>query len=75
MDMMVLLQVINFLKLKHGQALPRGHEREIFNLYNVSGRLAGTYRGEKIGEGLRAGVYYLKQVSGNLRPVRFVLGR
>jgi len=34
--------------------------------------MVGTYKGEKIGEGLVPGVYYLKPVSGNLRPVRFV---
>jgi hypothetical protein len=56
-------------------AVARGHERELFNLYNVSGRMVGTYKGEKIGEGLPAGIYFLKQVSGNVRPVRLVLGR
>jgi hypothetical protein len=50
----------------------RGHEKEFFALYNVSGRRVGTYKGEKIGEGLPAGIYYLRPVSGNLKPVRFV---
>jgi hypothetical protein len=49
-----------------------GHERDHFVLYDVSGRRVGTYRGDRIGEGLRAGVYFLKEHNGNSRPLRIV---
>jgi len=53
----------------------RGHEKELFRVYSVSGCLVGIYKGEKIGEGLPAGVHCLKQAYGNLYPARFVSGR
>ena len=56
-------------------AIARGQEHELFNLYTISGCRVGRYKGEKIGEGLPAGIYFLKQVAGNVRPVRLVLGR
>ena len=37
-----------------------GHSSERFALYDVSGRKVGVYRGDRIGEGLRAGVYFMK---------------
>ena len=37
-----------------------GHEAERFSLYDVSGRRVGTYRGDRVGEGLAPGVYFLK---------------
>jgi len=37
-----------------------GHEAERFGLYDVSGRMVGTYRGDRVGEGLAPGVYFLK---------------
>jgi len=37
-----------------------GHEAERFSLYDNSGRKVGTYKGDRIGEGLGAGVYFLK---------------
>jgi len=40
-------------------ALP-GHEAERFSLYDISGRKVGTYRGDRIGEGLAPGVYFLR---------------
>jgi len=49
-----------------------GHEAERFNLYDVSGRKVGTYRGDRIGEGLSAGVYFLKPFGGNAKPIRIV---
>ncbi len=49
-----------------------GHEREQFSLYDVSGRKVGTYRGDRIGEGLRAGVYFLKSEGKDAKPVRIV---
>ena len=37
-----------------------GHEAERFSLYDVSGRMVGNYKGDRVGEGLAAGVYFLK---------------
>jgi len=49
-----------------------GHETENFKLYDISGRMMGTYKGERIGEGLAAGVYFLRPASGNAKPLRIV---
>jgi len=37
-----------------------GHEAERFSLYDVSGRKVGTYRGDRVGEGLSQGVYFVR---------------
>jgi hypothetical protein len=37
-----------------------GHGTDHFDLYNVSGRLVGTYRGERIGTDVPPGVYFLR---------------
>jgi hypothetical protein len=37
-----------------------GHEAERFSLYDIAGRKVGTYQGDRIGEGLGAGVYFLR---------------
>jgi hypothetical protein len=49
-----------------------GHEAERFSLYDVSGRRVGTYRGDRVGEGLKAGVYFLRPKDGSTPPVRIV---
>jgi hypothetical protein len=49
-----------------------GHSHERFSLYDVSGRRVGTYRGDRIGEGLRAGVYFLRPEGKDAKPVRVV---
>jgi len=49
-----------------------GHLADRFALYDVSGRRVGTYRGDRIGEGLRAGVYFLRTLEGKAGPVRIV---
>ncbi len=49
-----------------------GHEAERFSLYDVSGRKVGTYKGDRIGEGLKAGVYFLRQEKGSGTPARVV---
>jgi len=49
-----------------------GHEKEWFGLYDVSGRLVGTYRGDKIGWDAAPGVYFLRSVDGEAGLVRVV---
>ena len=49
-----------------------GHERERFALYDISGRKVGIYRGDRIGAGLEAGVYFLKAEGKDAKPVRIV---
>jgi len=49
-----------------------GHFSERFALYDVSGRRVGTYKGDRIGEGLRAGVYFVRAEKGDRRPLRVV---
>jgi hypothetical protein len=52
-------------------AIP-GHERESFSLYDVSGRLVGSFKGDKIGVGLSAGIYFLKPEGNDSKPLRIV---
>jgi len=49
-----------------------GHSSDCFVLYDVSGRRVGTYRGDRIGEGLSPGVYFLKLEGGDAKPLRVV---
>jgi len=49
-----------------------GHETERFTLYDISGRRGGMYRGDRIGEGLSPGVYFLRPETGDARPLRIV---
>ncbi len=49
-----------------------GHEKESFSLYDVSGRKVGIYKGDRIGSGLSAGIYFLKPVGMNAKPLRVV---
>jgi len=49
-----------------------GYEAERFELYDISGRKVGTYRGDRIGEGLGAGVYFLRSSDGKDKPLRIV---
>jgi len=51
--------------------LPK-HEAELFNLYDISGRKVGVYKGDRIGEGLRPGVYFLRSSDQNGKPLRVV---
>ncbi len=37
-----------------------GHENERFALYDIAGQRVGIFRGDRIGEGLSPGVYFLK---------------
>jgi len=49
-----------------------GHKAEHFVLYDISGRRVGVYRGDRIGEGLQAGVYFIRGLEAKARPVRIV---
>jgi hypothetical protein len=49
-----------------------GHSTDRFTLYDVSGRRVGTYRGGRIGEGLRAGVYFVRVEKGKRKLLRVV---
>ena len=40
--------------------------------YDISGRRVGVYKGDRIGEGLRAGVYFVRAEKGDGKPVRIV---
>jgi len=53
-------------------AILLGHEAERFSLYDISGRKVGTYRGDRVGEGLAPGVYFLRQEGKNAEPLRIV---
>jgi len=49
-----------------------GHSSSRFALYDVSGRRVGTYKGDRIGEGLRAGVYFMRANEGKGKLARIV---
>jgi hypothetical protein len=49
-----------------------GHEGKRFVLYDISGRKVGTYKGERIGEGLRAGVYFVRALEGKANLARIM---
>jgi hypothetical protein len=49
-----------------------GQEGENFELYDISGRRIGTYRGDRIGQDLGPGVYFLKFEHGHAKPFRIV---
>jgi hypothetical protein len=48
------------------------HEQEEFAVSDVSGRSVGMYKGEKIGENLTAGVYFIVPQNKELKPIRIV---
>jgi len=49
-----------------------GHEAERFSLYDISGRKVGIFRGDRVGEGLAPGVYFLRTENGAAKPLRIV---
>jgi hypothetical protein len=55
-----------------GWARIPGREQEQFALYDPAGRCRGIYPGGRIGEGLEAGVYFVRPVAASAPPVRIV---
>ena len=49
-----------------------GYERGDFSLYDISGRKVGAYRGDRVGEGLGPGVYFLRSSNIKDKPLRIV---
>jgi hypothetical protein len=49
-----------------------GHSSDHFSLYDISGRKVGTFRGDRIGVDLEPGVYFLRSLNGDSKPVRIV---
>jgi len=49
-----------------------GHSSFRFALYDVSGRKMGTYKGDRIGEGLGPGVYFIRRDDPDFKPLRIV---
>ncbi len=49
-----------------------GHENERFVVYDVAGQRIGTEHGDRIGENLTSGVYFLKPANGGNKSVRLV---
>jgi len=53
-------------------AVVPGWEKETFELYDIAGKKVGTYRGDRIGANLPAGVYFLRTLGKTSTPVRIV---
>jgi len=49
-----------------------GRSSERFALYDISGRKVGTYQGDRIGQGLPPGVYFLRETGGGSPLARIV---
>ncbi len=49
-----------------------GQEKETFELYDIAGRKVGTYRGDRIGANLPAGVYFLRPTEQGAKSLRIV---
>jgi len=49
-----------------------GHSSERFALYDISDRKVGVWKGDRIGEGLPAGVYFVAPMGGMAKPLRIV---
>ena len=49
-----------------------GHPAKPFALFDISGSRVGTYRGDRVGEGLTAGVYFLRPVGKDAKPLRII---
>lgn len=49
-----------------------GHEKEVFLLYDISGRKIGSCKGDCIGVGLPGGVYFLKPEGKGAKPLQVI---
>jgi hypothetical protein len=49
-----------------------GHENERFALYDLSGKLVGTYPGNRIGSDVSPGIYFLRPGGDNTKPLPLV---
>ena len=49
-----------------------GHEAEWFSLYDISGKMVGMYRGDRVAEGLPPALYFVKPGGEHGEPVRIV---
>jgi hypothetical protein len=49
-----------------------GCETKRVTVCDISGRQVGTFRGDRIGEGLPPGVYFLRAVVDRAAPIRVV---
>ena len=49
-----------------------GHSTDRFALYDISGRRVGVYRGDRIGADLPPGVYFIKPLNQDSKPLRIV---
>jgi hypothetical protein len=49
-----------------------GYKQESFTLYDISGRVLGAYKGDRIGVDLSPGVYFLVPENKNTKPIRIV---
>ena len=52
-----------------------GHERDEFAIFDHAGRQVDVAKGDRIGAGLVAGVYFLRGIESNTAPVRIVKTR
>ncbi len=53
-------------------AIVIGHEHEFFVLYDITGKAVGLFRGDRIGEGLTPGIYFMRNLSWHSAPARIV---
>jgi hypothetical protein len=49
-----------------------GYEEASFELFDASGRMAGVYKGDRIGTGLAPGVYFARRLNSSSLPLRIV---
>jgi hypothetical protein len=49
-----------------------GHEAERFDVYDIAGKMVGTYRGNRVGEGLAPAVYFIKLKKAHGSSLRIV---
>jgi len=49
-----------------------GHENEFFEVKDIIGRSVGIYKGDKIGENLLPGIYFLSLSNTNIQGIRII---